>query len=221
MCLIVAAPLASDINWVFFVFLFFFCYSANQSTRFLACTSSTRLSGSRDTSLAQRKTFSLHASAKTSSWRSSTFTAALQTTRSERFRELFLHRDLMLNDSQIQQLTELARVWPCLTQFYYHLRGHITLLPLFTVVLCCCRCVASFRVKSCGFSTCGRRMLFSRVTSFNLCWTWQRGYLPRVSPPLCRAALHRSTTPHLVSQRTCKCLNNWKITVGVTLGLGD
>lgn len=61
-----------------------FCInSANQNTKSLACTSSTQLSDSRDTSLARKRTFLPRASARTLLPHSSTSTAALRMTRSD------------------------------------------------------------------------------------------------------------------------------------------
>lgn len=68
----------------------FFANSANQNTKSLGCTSSTPLSGSQDTSLAQRRTSLHRASARTLSPHSSTFTAALQMTRSDHFMIIYL-----------------------------------------------------------------------------------------------------------------------------------
>lgn len=58
------------------------------------------------------------------------------------------------------------------------------------------------RVRSCGSWTCGKRMLFSKVTSSSRCWTWLQGFLLQALLPSCRAVLPPWTTPHLVSQRT-------------------
>lgn len=68
----------------------FFANSANQNTKSQGCTSSTPLSGSQDTSLAQRRTSLHRASARTLSPHSSTFTAALQMTRSDHFMSIYL-----------------------------------------------------------------------------------------------------------------------------------
>lgn len=64
-------------------------------------------------------------------------------------------------------------------------------------------------------------MRFSRVTSFSLCWIWQRGFLLPVSRPSCPAVLPRSTTLHPVSRSTLKFRFALLITATVVFNISE